>query len=405
VKPFALAVLCALGFARVAAAEDLVIEAERLHPVSGPAIESGVVVVRDGRIAAVGKTGSVSVPAGARVLRAKVVTPGFIDAHSSVGLSGLLNVPDVLDQDERAPGDAELRAIDGFNPDEPLLRYLLEHGVTLIQAGPGPNNPIAGQAGIFRTYGRSADAMAVRFPSAVVFNLGDVPKREGGEVEEAPRTRMGTAALIRRALSQARGGQGGGLSIRIGGGGGPQRPALERVARGELPAIFTAHRADDLLTAARIAREFDLNWFLAGATDAYLIAPELRAANARILVGPVMERPEAIEAINASYENAAVLNAAGIPLAIRSGFEEYVPRTRVVLFEAALAAANGLAFDQALRAITLAPAELLGVAKDHGSLEPGKVADLALFDGDPFEYVTHVSAVVAGGNVVHERRP
>jgi len=404
VKLWALAALCVLALARVAAAEDLLIEAERLHPVSGPSLESGVVWVKDGRIAGVGTAGSVKAPAGARVLRAKVVTPGLIDVHTSVGLSGLLNVPDVLDQDERSPGNAELRAIDAFNPDEPLLRYLLEHGVTLIQTGPGPANPIGGQAGIFRTYGRSADAMAVRFPSAVVFNLGDVPKAEGEDVDEAPRTRMGTAALIRRALSGTAGSEGG-VSIRLGLGSGPKRSVLERVARGELPAIFTAHRADDLLTAVRIANEFELDWLLAGATEGYLVARELRDARARLLVGPIMERPESIETINASHENAAVLRAAGIPIAIRSGFEEYVPRTRVVLFEAALAAANGLGFDEALRAITLAPAELLKVERDYGSLEVGKVADLALFDGDPFEYTSHVVGVVASGNVVFERSP
>jgi len=403
VKRLALAVLSACLLASVAAADDLVIEAERLHTVSGPPLEPGVVWVRDGRIAAVGRPGSVQVPAGARTLRARVVTPGLIDAHTSVGLSGLLNVPDVLDQDERSPGDAELRAIDSFNPDEPLLRYLLEHGVTLIQAGPGPSNPIAGQAGIFRTYGRSADAMAVRFPSALVFNLGDVPKQEGRGTDEAPTTRMGTAALIRRALARA-GSQESGFAIRLGGGGGAKRSVLERVVRGELPAIFTAHRADDLLTAARIAREFELDWLLAGATEGYLVAPELRAAGARLLVGPVMERASSPQQINASFENAAVLRAAGLPLAVRSGFEEYVPRTRVVLFEAALAAANGLGAEEALRAVTLAPAELLGVERDYGSLDAGKVADLALFDGDPFEYTTHVVAVVAGGAVVFEGR-
>ncbi|MCZ6462850.1 MAG: amidohydrolase family protein, partial [Proteobacteria bacterium] len=183
----------------------------------------------------------------------------------------------------------------------------------------------------------------------------------------------------------------------------PGLEVLALVVRGELPAIFTAHRADDILTALRIAREFELDAVVAGATEAYLVRDELRAAGVPVLAGPVMERVSILERLNASYENPAFLKAAGIPFALRSGFESYVPKNRVVLFEAAVAAANGLGAEAALRAITLDAARLLGVDEDRGSIEPGKRADLVLFDGDPFEYTSHVSAVLAGGRLVYER--
>ena len=397
-----------------AGAETVVVDADRLHPGNGRVIEQGRLVIRDGRIAAVGTQASVALPSGARRLRAAAATPGLIDAQTSVGLSGLYNVQADQDADERSdPNQAGLRALDAFNPADPLVRYQLEHGVTLVQAGPGPANPIAGQAGIFRTHGGLADAMALRPVSALVFNLGEGPKATYGKDHKLPVTRMGTAALLRRALldgreyAAARGRAGGGGFF---GGEKKQEPerslgreALARAAAGDLPAIFVAHRADDLLTAIRIAREYNLRFALAGASEGWLVADAIREAGAPVLVGPVMERVATPQTLNASYENAARLEQAGVRIAIRSGFESYVPKSRVVLFEAAVAAANGLGRDAALRAITQGAAEVLGVDDQLGSLEPGKLGDAVLFDGDPFEYTTHVTAVVVAGEVVHER--
>ncbi len=412
----ALAVAAALPLAATARAETLVVDADRVEPVSGPALTPGRVVVEDGLIARVGAPDAVPVPEGARRLRAAVATPGLIDTQSSIGVSGLYNVAADRDQDETTdPNQAALRALDAFNPDEPLLRHLLEHGVTLLQVSPGPASPIAGQAALVRTHGRLADAMVVRAPSALVLNLGERPKRVFGKKGKRPSTRMGTAAVLRaalldgreyaRALGAARKGRGLFGSERE--GKPPDRDlareALGRVATGELPALLVAHRADDIVTALRIAGEFNLRFAIAGATEGYLVADALRDAGAPVLVGPVMERVGSPETYHASYENAARLAAAGVRIAIRSGFEGYVPRTRLVLFEAAVAAANGLGPEAALRAITLSAAEMLGVEDRYGSLEPGKVADLVLFDGDPFEYASHVSAVLAAGELVHLR--
>ncbi len=407
-----LAIAVAIGLAgEPARATVLVVEAERLHTVAGPMLRDAVVVIEDGRVARVGPADRTRVPEGARVVAARVVTPGLIDAQTSIGLAGLYNVDADRDQDEDTdPNWAQLRALDSFNPSEPLLRYLLEHGVTLVQASPGPVNPIAGQAGVFRTHGTLADRMRVRSPSALVFNLGEQPKAAYGKDRKTPTTRMGTAALIRQALNDgleyARKREGKGRKGDD--DDAPERDlrleTLARVARGELRALFTAHRADDIVTALRIRREFDLDAALAGATEGYLVAGAIREAGVPVLVGPVMERVGRPETENATFENAAILSRQGVPIAIRSGFESYVPKARVVLFEAAVAAANGLHPARALRAITLDAAKILGVAADYGSLEEGKVADLVLFDGDPFEYTSHVESVIAAGEIVYTRK-
>ena len=386
-----------------AQAADLVVEVQQLHTGSGETIRDARIVVSDGRISRVGPASEIAAPSDVRTLQAHVATPGLIDAQTSAGLSGLRNVAAVLDQDERTdPDQSALRALDAFDPRDPLLRFLLEHGVTLVQTGPGPANPIAGQAGIFRTHGRSADDMVVRFPSAMIFNLGETPKATYRE-DRGSSTRMGTAALIRMRLAAGRHHVGSGGLFRDAPAPDLGLEALGAVAEGRLPAIFTARRADDILTALRLTREFELDTRIAGATEGYLVRDALREAGTGVLVGPVMERVSVPESENASYENAALLAEAGIPLAIRSGFEAYVPKNRLVLFEAAVAAANGLGPAAALRAITSGAAEQLGVAEDYGSIEVGKVADLVLFDGDPFEYATHVTAVIAAGEVVFAR--
>lgn len=409
--------LVALGLSASAAAERLVVRAQSLYSGSGPALANRIVVVEDGVIRSVARAEEFASAPEAVSYSAAVVTPGFIDAHTSVGLSGLFNVPADQDQDEISdPNQSELRALDAFNPDERLLHFLLEHGVTLVQTGPGPANPIAGQAGIFRTYGSVADSMVVRFPSALVVNLGERPKGTYRGRGKFPSTRMGTVALVRRALldgreylRKQREATGGGRKSR---GGDDekqapdrdlQREVLARVADGQLPAILVADRSDDILSAIRIAREFNLRFALAGATEGYLVADAIRDSGAPVLVGPVSQRVGRPETMNASYENAAILDANGIRLAVRGGFEAYVPKSRLVLFEAAIAAANGLGPERAMHAITLGAAEILGVDDQYGSIDAGKVADLVLFDGDPFEYTSHVERVIMGGRVVYSR--
>ena len=177
--------------------------------------------------------------------------------------------------------------------------------------------------------------------------------------------------------------------------------ALGKVLQKEVPLLVTANRANDILTALRIAREFDIKIILDSAAEAYLVADKIKAAAVPVILHATMARAGG-DMENMSMESAATLRAAGIPVAIQSGYETYVPKTRVVLFEAALAAANGLTVEQALSTVTLDAAKILGVDKRIGSLENGKDGDLALFDGDPFEYTSHVTGVIIDGVVVSE---
>ncbi len=179
--------------------------------------------------------------------------------------------------------------------------------------------------------------------------------------------------------------------------------ALLPVVDGKLPAIFNAYRADDIDTAIRIGNEFHLHYMLASVTEGYLITDAIRRAGVPCLLGPVMQRFESLQTANATFENPAILKRAGIPIALMTGLEDYVPKNRILLFEAGIAAANGLGMEQAVRTVTADAAKILAIDDRVGSLAPGKDADVALFDGDPFEYTSHVLAVLVGGQVSYQR--
>jgi imidazolonepropionase-like amidohydrolase len=379
--------------------------AGRIDSVATKSISNGVILVEGGKITAVGPASDVKVPEGWPVLTAAVVTPGLIDAHTVVGLSGAANVGADQDQDEMSdPNQADLRVLDSFNPREPLLEFLCREGVTVVHAVPGRANVIAGQTGIFRTSGRTAESMTLRFPAGLLVNLGESPK--SSYPHRQPTTRMGTAALLRTALAQAQNHARKVAAAKSEDKRPPYNPKLEALGLaldGKLPVIFAAHRADDLCTALRLAKEFKLSPRLDLATEGYLIADRLTEAKVPVVVHPTMQRPGSMETYHSQLCNAAVLADHKIPLAIGTGFEAYVPKTRVLRHEAAMAMVNGLGYDRALRAITLDAARILGIDKQRGSIEKGKVADLVLFDGDPFEHATHVTYTLIEGRVVYDR--
>jgi imidazolonepropionase-like amidohydrolase len=276
--------------------------------------------------------------------------------------------------------------------------------VTVVHATPGRVNVLAGQTGIFRTHGRTAEQMTVRFPAGLLVNLGEVPKQ--AYPNRQPATRMGTAGLLRAALAQAQ----GNARKRAAAKEEDKRPprnlkleALELALDRKIPVLFSAHRADDLATALRLAQEYDLQAVLDLATEGYLIADTIAAARVPVVVHPTMQRVSTMETYQGHLCNAAVLAEKNIPIAIGTAFEGYVPKTRVLRHEAAMAMVNGLGFERALRAVTLDAARVLGIADRFGSLEVGKVADLVLYDGDPFEHATHVTHTLIGGRVVYDR--
>lgn len=377
-----------------ALAAQLAVRAELLHTQTGEPIRDGVVVVRDGRIEAVGPAATTRIPDGFRVVAARVAMPGLIDTRTVVGLSGVLNQPHDQDMLEKSgPMQPELRALDAFDAREPLVAWVRRFGVTTIHTGHAPGMLLGGQTILVKTAGRGIPRDLLRDGVMVVATLGD----GAGATEEAPGTRAKAAAMLRSKLIAARE-----YATKRAGAEPPARDlaldALARVTSGEIPLLVTAHRAHDILTALRIRAEFGIPLVLDGAAEAYLLLDEIRAAGVTVLPHAAMARQTGALR-NGTFELAARLRESGIPFAFQSGYESYVPKTRVVLFEAAVAAANGLGPDAALAALTIDAARLLGIDQRVGSLAPGKDADLALFDGDPFEFTTHCTGVLIDGEV------
>jgi imidazolonepropionase-like amidohydrolase len=355
--------------------------------------------VRDGRIERVGRFGDVELPAGLPVRRCAVVTPGLIDAHATVGLTGLYNIPHDQEQLEKsAPMQPELRAVDAYHPLDELVAWLRGFGITTVHTGHAPGALISGQTMVVKLRGRTVEQDLLDELAMVAATLGDGARQRDNK---APGTRSKAVAMLRERLLQAR--EYGQKRQRD-----PETPVdlgldvLTKVLEGDVPLLVTAHRAHDITAALRVAEEFKLRIVLDGAAEAYLLLPELQRAGIWVLPHPTMARTGG-DLANGTMELAKLLADAGVPFALQSGFESYVPKTRVVLFEAGVAVGKGLHAERALRALTIDAARLLGVDGRIGSLAPGKDADLALYDGDPFEYTSHCVGVVIDGVVVADQ--
>jgi imidazolonepropionase-like amidohydrolase len=396
------------AFAQVA------IRGETVHTMAGPAIKNGVILIRDGKIAAIGSGDAITIPDGVRVLTAKVVTPGLIDAHSTVGLTGIFNIPHDQDQLERSsPIQPELRAIDAYNPKEELVDWVRSFGVTTIHTGHGPGELVSGQTIVVKTWGSTVEQATLVPTRAVAATLSaDAQKADRG----SPGTRSKMMSMLRAEFIKAReyrakrqaaaseeASDGEKQSDQKDAKKDPpardlRLEALVDVLDRKLPLLVTAHRSQDIANTLRLAKEFEIDIWLDGAAEAHLLVDQIKAAGVPVFIHPMMARPSG-ELRNFSLETPAKLHAAGIPVVFQSGYESYVPKTRVVLFEAAKSVANGLTFDEALGAITRDPARILGIADRVGTLEVGKDGDAALYDGDPFEYTTHCVGVVIEGQV------
>ena len=389
--------------AEAARPEVVAVYGDTVYTMTGPPIEKGVVLIEAGKITLVGSALDIPVPPEARVLRGKVVTPGLVDAHTTVGLTGYLNQDQDQDQlDKTEPIQPELRAIDSYNPRERLIEWVRGFGVTTIHTGHAPGALVSGQTMIAKTVGESVDDATITPQAMVAVTLGDDARP--GDDKKSPGTRSKAVAMLRgelvktqdylRKLELADPEKRPDRDLR--------REVFADVLRGKLPLLVTVNRATDIDAALRIAAEFGIRIVLDSASEAYLVADRIKAAGVPVIVYPSMRRGGAGETENISFETAATLRAKGIPVALQSGFEGYVPKTRVALFEAAIASANGLTTEEALATITSDAATILGVADRVGSLRPGLDGDVAIFDGDPFEYATHCTAVVIDGRVVSE---
>ncbi len=382
-------------------AQDIAVRGKRIHTVSGGVLTDGVVLIRNGKIAAVGSADTLTIPVGVTVLDVAVVTPGLIDAHSVVGLSGQLNQKH--DQDQQESGEnisPELRALDAFNYNERLVSWLREHGITCIHTGHAPGASVAGTSMIVKTRRAPLSETVVTERAMMIGSLSDAARKKGAG------TKAKQVAALRAEFIKAQKYRREQLND-----GQKKRPsrdlrmeALTEVLNKKVPFLITAHTERDIATALRLSREFGFRLILDGCSEIYRCADAVKKAEVAVICHPTMMRTSG-ERKNASMTTPANLDRLGIPFAFQSGYESYVPKTRVVLFEGAVAVAHGLEAASALRHLTLDAARLLSIDERVGSLEVGKDGDLALFDGDPFEYTTHVvGAVIDGHHVSSAKR-
>ena len=395
----------------------------KVMTITGGTLAHGAVLVEDGRIAAVGE--NIEIPEDAQVVDAtgKVVMPGLIDAHCHVGL-----FPDGIgwehsDGNEMTdPITPHLRALDAVHPEDPAFRELVAAGVTTVLTGPGSGNLIGGQWVCLKTVPRpSVEQMVLLEPAGMKMALGENPKRVYGDQKKAPSTRMGNAATLRAALVDAQNymekwrryeddlaavqakREAGEKDVQ------PPKPperdlkleALGKVLRREMKARVHAHRADDMLTAIRIAEEFDLDLTLEHATEGYKIADILAAKRIPVTAGPILFSREKYELREMTPTNPGAMAKAGVKVAIQT---DEMSAVKYLTINAALAVREGMAEEEAFKAITINAAEIIGVADRVGSLEEGKDADLVVFSGHPFDYRTVVELVLVDGQVAYTRK-
>lgn len=392
--------LLAMLILPAALSAQMVVTADTLWTMTGPPIADAVVVIGPaGKIIAIGPRDGTPIPRDATVRHAQHVTPGFIDAHTVVGLAGYLNQPHDQDQLETSdPIQPELRAVDAYNAREALVDWQRRFGTTTMHTGHGPGALASGQTMLVKTRGESV-AEAVMVPAvAVAMTLGpDVSANFSGK---SPGTRSKGIAMLRATFIAAR-------EYAAKRAADPDTPrdlrleAMASVLDGDLAALITAHTAVDILGALRLQAEFGFRLILDGAAESHQVADRIAAAGVPVILHPTMARHGGVMK-NAAFTSLRTLHDAGVRVALQSGHEGYVPKTRLPLFEAAVATAFGSSRQEALAAITIDAARILGIEGRVGSLAVGMDGDLVLFDGDPTEYLSHVCAVIIEGALVSD---
>jgi imidazolonepropionase-like amidohydrolase len=385
-------------------------------------LEKGTVLVEGGRIVAIGE--EVVIPEDAEIYDAmgKVVMPGLIDAHCHVGL-----FPDGIgweysDGNEMTdPITPHLRALDAVHPEDPAFQELVQAGVTTVLTGPGSGNLIGGQWVCLKTVPKpSVEQMVLLEPAGMKMALGENPKRVYGDQKKAPSTRMGNAATLRAALVDAQNylekwrryeADMAAYKAKVAAGDEDAEPpevikrdlkleALGKVLRREMKARIHAHRADDMLTAIRIAEEFNLDLTLEHATEGYKIAGILAAKGIPVTAGPILFSRSKYELKEMTPKNPGLMAQAGVKVAIQT---DEMSAVKYLPINAALAVREGMPEEEALKAITIHAAEIIGVDNQVGSLEVGKDADIVVFSGNPLDYRSVADLVLVNGQVAYVR--
>lgn len=382
----------------------LLIKNAKLFTMAEKKYDHGDVLIKDGKIAEVGE--NIAADGDVQVIDASDawVIPGIIDAHCHIGIGEEDIGFEGNDVNEAVdPVTPELRAIDAINPMDAAFKEAVEAGITSVMTGPGSANVIGGQFVAMKTSGICIDDMVIKEPAAMKIAFGENPKRVYSNQKKHPSTRMGTAAVLREELVKTINykkkkekaiEKGEDFEINF------ELEAMLPVINREIPLKAHAHRADDILTALRIAKEFNVRITLDHCTDGHLIIDKIKAAGAPALVGPTMTFRTKVETKNKSFATPKALNEAGVLTAIIT--DHPVTPIQYLPLCAGLAAKEGLAFEEALKAITINAAKICEIDDKVGSIEPGKDADIAIFDGNPLELFTHTLYTIINGKIVYK---
>ncbi|MGI6344592.1 MAG: amidohydrolase [Bacillota bacterium] len=386
----------------------IAIKGGKIITITQGVIEDGVILVENGKIAAIGK--DVAIPEGAEVIDAsgKTITPGLIDAHSHISLFGEPSVPATRDGNETThPITAQLRGMDALNPFDPAIPIVREAGFTTLFTGPGSANLIGGTGMAIKLRGRTAEEMIIPGTEAMKMALGENPKRVYGGQRRQPSTRMANASVLREALIEAQNylNKIERAKEEAGEGKEPRLPdrnlkneMLGKVLKGEMMARIHCHRADDIMTAIRIAEEFNLKYSLEHATEGYKVADIIAEKGVYCVVGPLLMGPSKHELWEVKLETPGILAKAGIKVCLTADTSS---ATRWLPMHVGLVVKRGMPEDEAFKSVTIYAAELMGIADRVGSLEVGKDADIAIFDGHPFSNMTTCQLTMIDGKIWH----
>lgn len=416
-------ILAVLLFSCTVPAQDrtLALRGGKFYTVSHGIIEGGVLFIRHGKIAALGD--NVAVPENVKMIDASdcTIVPGFIDAFTNLGTVEHESIGQDYDE-ASSPLTPQLWITDAIDPENAFIPLARKMGTTAALCAPGEGNLLSGQSALIRLKGGTVKQMVIRFPVAVHGSLGELPKMRYGQKGRYPSTRMGEVALLRQTLIEAgeyldkvhdyqqrlESFQNREKKGRTKSADKPLAPpadfklqSLIPVLEGSLPLVIRANRMDDILSALRLAEEFNLRIVVNHGTEAYRVAGELAARNIPVLVGPYAEDKQSFETSKAARENASLLHKAGVRIAFQSGSYEHFAD---LLNQARLAVSYGLPGEEALRALTLSPAQIFGVEDRLGSLDEGKTADIVIFDKDPFGALSRIKMVIIAGEIVEDFR-
>ncbi len=379
----------------------------RIITMAGAEYREGTIFIKDGKIVTVSE--GIQEPQGWEIINAKgkLVLPGFIDAHCHVGIAEEIYQYEGDDSNEVTdPVTPHLRVIDGINPDDLGFQDAVAGGVTTVVVAPGSANIFGGEMSALKTWGKSLEERIIKSPIGLKAALGENPKRAYGSQKKMPFTRMASAGILRETLVKAKEYMRKKAEFEEGKKNSSipdkdlKMEAVSRVLTGEIPLRVHAHRADDIMTALRIAKEFDLKIVIEHCTEGDKVAEELAKYKVPVIIGPIIINRAKVELKGISLSTGKVLAGSGVEFAIMT--DHPVVPIQYLALSAGLTIRGGLDEHRALRAITVDAAKILGLDHRIGSIEPGKDADLAIIDGHPFDTRSKVSKVLVSGQIAFD---